>query len=44
MTVWSNHSVERTATERCGFRLHWRHDTVIADARALPVAVAHLGR
>ena len=39
-----NKQVERTATERCGFDLHWRHDTVVPVATALPVAVAHLGR
>jgi len=39
-----NQQVERTATERCGFRPHWRKTIAVAVARALPVAVAHLGR
>ncbi len=42
--IRANKQVERTATKRCGFHGHWRHDTVVAVASALPVAVAHLGR
>ena len=40
----ANKALQPTATVLGSWQVAWSHNTVVAEARALPVAVAELGR